>query len=422
MKTSNSHNTVDDYECRPKSKNAFILVICCLYFVQGIPIGLTFHAIPTLLKNLGLPLELISLVPLAGIFWAIKFLWAPFVENHWIERIGRRKSWIVPMQLIMVGTLICLSVVTINEKTLILLTSLLAIISIVGSTQDIATDGLAAEHSDKADLGLINAIQVSGIIIGMLLAGPFAMVAFEQIGYQVSMILLAAVAFCALLPVLFWQEPKIVQATEVNKASLSQFFKTANAVPTLLLCSGATLCGVIILALSKFILVDLSWSMSQVGMLTGVGHLLVMLVGCFSASIFIKRQGYRVTLLAGLKLVLFGGLLWIAIAENWLTGTWIVWLTSILVGFGMGFVAVSTYTYSMRFSQQTLQPATNIAFFQGTQTFGEIIFSSVATSLAGVASYSIALGMGEIIALICLFALLKLRHYSHWRDAHCKIS
>ncbi|MGF1788757.1 MFS transporter [Photobacterium swingsii] len=419
MVSFNNHNISKSHKIKPKRNNALILIICCLYFVQGIPIGLTFHAIPTLLKTLGLPLELISMVPLAGIFWAIKFLWAPFVENHWLKSVGRRKSWIIPMQLMMTATLTVLAMVKISEQTLMLVTLLLAVTSIVGSTQDIATDGLAADHSDKSDLGLVNAIQVSGIIIGMLLAGPFAMIAFEQVGYRVTLLLLAAITFTALIPVLLWQEPKVQHVTEKTKASLIKFFKTPRAVSTLILCSCATLCGVIIMALSKFILVDLSWSMSQVGMLTGVGHLVVMLVGCFVASHFIKRQGYRVTLLTGLKMVLFGGCLWIAIVENWLAGTWIVWGTAIIVGFGMGFVAVSTYTYSMRFSQQTMQPATNIAFFQGTQTFGEIIFSTAATSLAGVASYSVALGMGELIALLCLFALLKLRHYSHWHDAYC---
>ncbi|MEZ8093720.1 MFS transporter [Photobacterium swingsii] len=419
MVSFNNHNISKSHKIKPKRNNALILIICCLYFVQGIPIGLTFHAIPTLLKTLGLPLELISMVSLAGIFWAIKFLWAPFVENHWLKSVGRRKSWIIPMQLMMAATLTVLAMVKISEQTLMLVTLLLAVTSIVGSTQDIATDGLAADHSDKSDLGLVNAIQVSGIIIGMLLAGPFAMIAFEQVGYRVTLLLLAVITFTALIPVVFWQEPKVQHVTEKTKASLIKFFKTPRALSTLILCSCATLCGVIIMALSKFILVDLSWSMSQVGMLTGIGHLVVMLVGCFVASHFIKRHGYRVTLLTGLKMVLFGGCLWIAIAENWLAGAWSVWGTAIIVGFGMGFVAVSTYTYSMRFSQQTMQPATNIAFFQGTQTFGEIIFSTAATSLAGVASYSVALGMGELIALLCLFALLKLRHYSHWHDAYC---
>ncbi|MGR5152355.1 MFS transporter [Photobacterium swingsii] len=419
MVSFNNHNISKSHKIKPKRNNALILIICCLYFVQGIPIGLTFHAIPTLLKTLGLPLELISMVPLAGIFWAIKFLWAPFVENHWLKSVGRRKSWIIPMQLMMTATLTVLAMVKISEQTLMSVTLLLAVTSIVGSTQDIATDGLAADHSDKSDLGLVNAIQVSGIIIGMLLAGPFAMIAFEQVGYRVTLLLLAAITFTALIPVVFWQEPKVQHVTEKTKASLIKFFKTPRALSTLILCSCATLCGVIIMALSKFILVDLSWSMSQVGMLTGVGHLVVMLVGCFVASNFIKRHGYRVTLLTGLKMVLFGGCLWIAIAEKWLAGAWSVWGTAIIVGFGMGFVAVSTYTYSMRFSQQTMQPATNIAFFQGTQTFGEIIFSTAATSLAGVASYSVALGMGELIALLCLFALLKLRYYSHWHDAYC---
>lgn len=418
MVSFNIHGVSGGHKLKPKRNNALILIICCLYFVQGIPIGLTFHAIPTLLKTLGLPLELISMVPLAGIFWAIKFLWAPFVENHWLESVGRRKSWIIPMQLIMVVTLITLAMISINEQTLLSVTLLLATISIVGSTQDIATDGLAADHTDKSDLGLVNAIQVSGIIIGMLLSGPFAMVAFEQIGYQMSMLLLAAFAFLALIPVLLWQEPQVQNVTKKTKASLINFFKTPRAVSTLILCSCATLCGVIIMALSKFILVDLSWSMSQVGMLTGVGHLLVMLVGCFVASNVIKCLGFRVTLLAGLKMVLFGGCLWIAIAENWLAGSWSVWTTSIIVGFGMGFVAVSTYAYSMRFSQQTTQPATNISFFQGTQTFGEIVFSSIATSVAGVASYSVALVIGAVIAVFCLLALLKLECFRHWSNAY----
>ncbi len=418
MVSFNNHNISENHQLKPKRNNALILVICCLYFVQGIPIGLTFHAIPTLLKSLGLPLELISMVPLAGIFWAIKFLWAPFVENHWLASVGRRKSWIIPTQLAMCATLIALAMVTVSEQMLMLVTLLLATISILGSTQDIATDGLAADHTEKSDLGVVNAIQVSGIIIGMLLSGPFAMVAFEQVGYQTSMLSLAVIAFTALIPVLRWQEPKVQRVTENTKASLINIFKTPRAISTLILCSCATLCGVIILALSKFILVDLAWSMSEVGLLTGVGHLLVMLLGCFSAGSFIKKHGYRVTLLIGLTMVMLGGCLWIAIVQQRLDEAWAIWPTSVIVGFGMGFVAVSTYTYSMRFSQQTSQPATNIAFFQGTQTFGEIVFSSAATSLSGIAGYSIALGIGEVIALLCFLALLKLSYYRHWNDAY----
>ena len=403
---------------RSKQSNVFFVIICSLYFVQGIPIGLTFHAIPTLLKTLGLPLELISMVPLAGIFWAIKFLWAPLVENNWLGSLGRRKSWIIPMQLVMVMTLITLAMINVTEQNLAIVTLLLAIISIVGATQDIATDGLAADHTEKSQLGLVNAIQVSGIIIGMLIAGPFAMVAFEYVGYRVTLLLLAAIVCVCLIPIITWQEPKVKHSSTAAKASLLKFFKAPRATSTLVLCSCATLCGVITMALSKFILVDLSWSMSQVGMLTGVGHLLVMLVGCFIASNLIKRCGYRSTLLFGLQLVMFGGFLWIAIAEDWLLGAWCVWLTSVIVGLGMGFIAVSTYTYSMRFSQQTLQPATNIAFFQGTQTFGEIVFSSLATSLAGGSGYSSALVLGIVIALSCLFAVLKSTHYRHWSDAY----
>jgi PAT family beta-lactamase induction signal transducer AmpG len=31
--------------------------------------------------------------------WALKFVWAPVVDRWWWPRVGRRHSWILPMQL-----------------------------------------------------------------------------------------------------------------------------------------------------------------------------------------------------------------------------------------------------------------------------------------------------------------------------------
>lgn len=46
-----------------------LIMIGCLYLVQGLPVGLAFQAYPVLLRDGGASLDLISLVPLASLPW-----------------------------------------------------------------------------------------------------------------------------------------------------------------------------------------------------------------------------------------------------------------------------------------------------------------------------------------------------------------
>ncbi|MGP5150708.1 MFS transporter [Vreelandella alkaliphila] len=394
-----------------------IVILFCLYLTQGLPMGLVFHAVPTLLRSSQLSLEMTAMVPLAGLFWALKFLWSPFVDNHCIARIGYRKSWIIPMQLLMAGSIYCLSFIEIDEASLFSLMIFLAIMSFAGSTQDIATDGFAAENSQSDYLGLINTIQMSGILVGLLVAGPLALVLFEYLGYHHTYIALSVLVLLSLLPVLFWSEKvRVGQRHRAEKASLRLFFRTPLATSSLVLCSLVTVYGVVILAISRFILVDGGWSMTEIGTLTGVAHLMMMLVGCLFASVVIQWRGYRFTLAAGLVMVLFGGGLWLCLAQALISANWFVWMSALVVGLGMGLVAVSTYTYTMRFSQRTPQPGTNIAIFQSTQTLCEIVFSSIATYVAGSLGYSVVFVAGSCLALLCLVALFKLRYYAHFNQ------
>lgn len=412
-KCSDNYRKQTPHLSRPNKQ--LILTLCCLYLVQGIPIGLLFHAVPTILRASNLSLQAIAMVSLAGLFWALKFLWASVIDNYWIKGIGRRKSWIIPMQLLMAAAVFSLSMVTIDPESIHIVIVILAMMSFAGSTQDIATDGFAVENSHKDYLGLINTIQMSGILIGLLISGPLTLVLFEQIGYQTTCMVLASLIIIALLPIVLWKENSD-NIKRVKKASIKRFFVTPFATPSLILCSFATVYGVVILAISKFILVDLGWSMTKIGMLTGVAHLMMMLLGCMIAGIMIKRWGYRFILTSGLFMVILGGGLWTAIIQASFIYEWLIWLTTLIVGLGMGFVAVSTYTYSMRFAQQTDQPGTNVAVFQSVQTLCEIVFSSIAISLAGILGYSFVFAAGSCIALLCLIALFKFRYYSHFKQ------
>ncbi len=75
-----------------------VITLGFLYLAQGIPMGIAMDALPAILRRAGTDLAALAFIPLVGLPWVVKFLWAPFVDNHWSVSLGRRRSWIIPMQ------------------------------------------------------------------------------------------------------------------------------------------------------------------------------------------------------------------------------------------------------------------------------------------------------------------------------------
>ena len=100
--------------------------------------------------------------------WMFKFLWAPVVDRWWSPRFGRRRSWIVPLQALLV--LACLAAAAVHDQVWLLL-GLVFVMNLLAATQDVAVDGLAVDLLGKDDLGPGNAVQVVGYKLGMILGG-----------------------------------------------------------------------------------------------------------------------------------------------------------------------------------------------------------------------------------------------------------
>ncbi|KAL3464333.1 acetyl-coenzyme A transporter 1-domain-containing protein [Aspergillus heterothallicus] len=83
----------------PRSDKRNFLLLCLLYFLQGIPMGLATGSVPFLLKPY-LSYGQIGVFSLASYPYSLKLLWSPIVDAVWSRRFGRRKSWITPIQVI----------------------------------------------------------------------------------------------------------------------------------------------------------------------------------------------------------------------------------------------------------------------------------------------------------------------------------
>ena len=82
----------------PRQDRRNFLLLVLLYFLQGIPMGLASGSVPFLLKPY-LSYGQIGVFSLASYPYSLKLLWSPIVDAVWSPALGRRKSWILPIQM-----------------------------------------------------------------------------------------------------------------------------------------------------------------------------------------------------------------------------------------------------------------------------------------------------------------------------------
>ena len=86
-----------------------LLIFLPVGFFSGLPLLLTSATLGTWLADLGVNKTTIGLFALVGMPYALKFLWAPFLDikifKSFSNRIGIRRVWIIIMQI-----LICINI------------------------------------------------------------------------------------------------------------------------------------------------------------------------------------------------------------------------------------------------------------------------------------------------------------------------
>ena len=102
IETTDSEHSDKEIETKPKTqnvrkdlKNSSLLMF--LYFLQGIPLGLT-GSLPFILSSRKVSYADQGTFSFA--FWpfSLKLLWAPIVDSVFFKSVGRRKSWLIPIQ------------------------------------------------------------------------------------------------------------------------------------------------------------------------------------------------------------------------------------------------------------------------------------------------------------------------------------
>lgn len=141
-----------------------------LYLSEGAPIGYLWWALPTQLREGGVPIEEVTaLTALLTVPWTFKFAWAPLVDVFPSRRLGLR-PWIVGSQIAMGLTLLPLLYLDVVADRDWLLWILL-LHAVCAATQDVSIDALAVKSIPLDERGSATGVMQLGMLVGRSVFG-----------------------------------------------------------------------------------------------------------------------------------------------------------------------------------------------------------------------------------------------------------
>lgn len=269
-------------------------VLFSLYIAQSIPMSFFSTVVPVIMRQQQYSLESIGLLQLIKLPWILKFLWAPLIDRR-ATSTGKLKQWIIGSEIFY--ALIIVSIGFLNLDTDFSTIVVFMVFAFVASaTQDIATDAYAIFMLKPAERSLGNSMQSGGSFVGTLFGTGILLVAYYYFGWSSLLMLLAAFVLFAIVPLLLYRQNANmdpVAKSDVNLRDLISFFRTKGMGRRVLVLVFYYSGIVGILAMLKPYMVDLGYSVREIGIYSGVVGTSIAVSTSLLAGFLIKRIGRR---------------------------------------------------------------------------------------------------------------------------------
>ena len=396
-----------------------ILVSLIMGFVSGVPLLLTITLLQAWLTDEGISKSTIGLFALVGLPYSLKFLWAPFFDRYVINKLGRRRGWLIVSQILLIVSIIGLGLTNpaLNPLNVAVLALLVTFFS---ASQDIVIDAFRREslHDNEQTLGA--SAYVLGYRIGALAAGAGGLILADMMSYQYVYSIMAAIMIIGVITTLLAEEPETVgepssfiNAVKNPFIEFFQRFKDKNntnvMVPILILMFillykvGDTMAH----SLSTNFYLDIGFTKTEIGTVVKVFGLVATLIGAFLGGIISIKIGlFRSLIIFGLfQAIATLGFAALAIIGNSILALMVVISLENLAA-GMGYTAYLAFIANMTNKEFT---ATQFALMTAIMSLPRTIFSGSSGFLVELFDWELYFVFCSLIAIPALIILSKLR-------------
>jgi len=183
-----------------------MLVAFVMGFSSGLPLLLTLTVLQAWMKEEGVDLALIGAVTLVGLPYTLKFLWAPLLDRFTLPFLGRRRGWLLVIQIALMAAIAGLGQ-TSPARYPVMAAAAAFLVTFFSASQDIVIDAYRREDLPDKELGLGSSLYINGYRIGMLLASGGGLILADRIAFSWVYLIMAGCLIPGVAATLLAPEP-----------------------------------------------------------------------------------------------------------------------------------------------------------------------------------------------------------------------
>ena len=263
-------------------------MLICIFtgFSSGLPLFVLYQLVPGWLRDQGVSLAEIGLFSLIGVPYVWKFLWSPLLDRYSLGRLGRRRSWMLATQVLLLISIAAFGMVNPIEN-IWSVAYLATAVAFFSASQDIVLDAYRRELLPDNELGLGNSIHVQAYRFSGLVPGSLAFILADHISWQSVFIIVAGFMVLGILLTLFIKEletehnaPKSLRdAIVLPFKDFIQSNGLKSAAFTLVFLVLYKLGDNMATALQTPFFIDMGFSKTEIGVIAKTSSMIAMTIG-----------------------------------------------------------------------------------------------------------------------------------------------
>lgn len=391
-----------------------MLFACFMGFSSGLPLLLTGSVLQAWMTESGVDLGTIGLFALVGLPYTLKFLWAPFLDRYVPVILGRRRGWLLIIQLALMAAIAALGFTNPAARPLGVAAAAL-LLTFFSASQDIVIDAYRRESLADEEQGLGAALYVNGYRVGMLFASGGGLILADLVPFSVVYLIMSGTMLLGVLTTLLAPEPPAVGAPSTLLDAVIQpfreYFRRQDAALILLFILLYKIGDQMASQMTIPFYLSLGFSKTEIGAVVKLFGFWAVVAGSLLGGVLMLRLGtYRSLWGFGiLQAISTLGFAWLTVA-----GDSNAWLAAVVafenVTQGMGTAAFVGFMASMTNREFT---ATQYALLSSLIGIPRVFATAPTGYLADATGW---IGFFVLCALAAVPGLLLLRRFRHWLD------
>ncbi|MCE9575197.1 MAG: MFS transporter [Deltaproteobacteria bacterium] len=181
-------------------------VLFGLGFSSGLPLLLTAATLQAWLTSANATTGEIAAFASVGLAYTFKFAWAPLLDRYALPWLGRRRGWMITLQL---GLLVAIAAMGALDPRTDAFVGLAIAVAILSASQDVVLDAYNADLLAPEERAAGAGVYVMGYRVAMLVAGSLALVLADQLPWRAVYAIMAATMVIGVIATLAAEEPVV---------------------------------------------------------------------------------------------------------------------------------------------------------------------------------------------------------------------